>query len=125
MTRAATPLWHRLSTWLTVYAVALALIGFWPDSRIEFGSNILLFVPLGVGVALLLPRMRYLVLPVALLASLTIESAQAVFIAARTPSIHDILANVSGAALGLVGVALVEAWRVVRRRRRTSVSHGA
>lgn len=124
---------------MVVYGVALALIGFWPQpvdsgagwllrritrlfplltyERIEFGSNILLFVPLGVGLAMLLTRSRYLIIPVALLASLTIESVQAVYIAARTPSVYDIIANVSGAALGLVAVAVFEVWRRSRQRR--------
>lgn len=132
--------WGRVSTWVVVYGVALALIGFWPQpvdsgagwflrittrlfpmltyDRIEFGSNILLFVPLGVGLAMLLTRSRYLIMPVALLVSLTIESVQAVYIAARTPSVYDIIANISGAALGLVAVAVVEAWR-----RRTGFTH--
>src|SRR5690606_8924036 len=86
--------------------------------RIEFGSNILLFVPLGIGLALLLRRSRHLVMPVALLVSLTIESVQAVYIAARTPSVYDIIANVSGAAVGLVAVAVFETLR--RRRARLS-----
>lgn len=133
--RPRPPLWRRASTWVVVYGVALALIAFWPQpvdsgadrllgvisrvfpiltyQRIEFGSNILLFVPLGVGLAVLLRRTRYLVMPIALLVSLTIESVQAVCIAARTPSVYDIIANVSGAALGLVAVAVIEA----RRRR--------
>lgn len=126
-------LWGRASTWVAVYGIVLALIGFWPQpvdsgaggflrlitrvfplltyERIEFGSNILLFVPLGVGLAVLLGGSRYLVMPVALLVSLAIESVQAVYIAARTPSVYDIIANVSGAALGLVAVAVFEAWR--------------
>ena len=133
--RPPAPLWHRISTWVAVYGVVLALIAFWPvpvDSgsggflrwvtahfpvltyaRIEFGSNILLFVPFGVGLALLLPKLRYLVLPAALLVSLAIESGQAIFLAQRTPSLYDILANVSGAALGLIVLVVVEA---VRRR---------
>lgn len=128
-----TPFWRRLSTWLVVYGVALALIAFWPQpvdsgagrllrwitahfplltySRFEFGANILLFVPLGAGLALLLPRMRHLVMPVALLTTVTIESVQAVLISARTPSVYDIIANVSGAAFGLVAVAVIESWR--------------
>lgn len=122
-----------MSTWVVVYGIVLALIGFWPQpvdsgagwflriitrvfplltyDRIEFGSNILLFVPLGVGLSMLLVRSRYLVMPVALLVSLTIESVQAVYIEARTPSVYDIIANVSGAALGIVAVAAFQAWR--------------
>lgn len=122
--------WRRTSTWVAGYAVVLALIAFWPQpvdsgagallkwitthiplltyARIEFGANILLFVPLGVGMALMLPALRYLVMPVALLTSLSIESVQGVLIDARTPSVFDIVANVSGAALGLVAVVVIE-----------------
>ena len=128
----------RISTWVAVYGVVLALIAFWPQpvdsgagrflrwvtdvfplatyARIEFGSNILLFVPFGVGLALLLKQLRYLILPLAILASLTIESGQGILIAARTPSVLDIVANVSGACLGLVGVVAYEAWRAHRHR---------
>ncbi len=138
--RPPAPLWHRISTWVAVYGVVLALIAFWPvpvDSgsggflrwvtahfpvltyaRIEFGSNILLFVPFGAGLALLLPKLRYLVMPAALLVSLAIESGQAIFLAQRTPSLYDILANVSGAALGLIVLVVFEAVR--RRPRPTS-----
>ncbi|MFD5224618.1 VanZ family protein [Microbacterium sp. NPDC058342] len=125
-----------MSTWVIVYGVVLALIAFWPQpvdsgagrvlgwitahfplltyDRIEFGANIVLFVPFGIGLAMLLPTLRYLVLPAALLASLTIESMQAVLLAARTPSVYDIIANVSGAALGLIATVLVEV--LIRRR---------
>ncbi|GAA3930796.1 hypothetical protein GCM10022383_06740 [Microbacterium soli] len=118
---------------MCVYGVVLVLIAFWPvpvDAgaggllrsitasfpvltypRIEFGANILLFVPFGVGLALLLPSQRHLVLPSALLASLTIEAGQAVFLAQRTFSLYDILANAAGAALGLVGLVVIESLR--------------
>ncbi|MFD5213481.1 VanZ family protein [Microbacterium sp. NPDC058345] len=135
--RAATPpFWRRVSTWVVAYGVILALIAFWPQpvdagagdflrwlvdrvplltyDRLEFGSNIVLFVPFGVGLALLMRRLRYLIMPLALLASLAIESVQAVLIAERTPSLYDIVANVSGACVGLVAVVLTE---VLRRRR--------
>ncbi|MFC4139908.1 MULTISPECIES: VanZ family protein [unclassified Microbacterium] len=132
---APTPVsrWHRLSTWLIIYAVAVAIIVFWPHpaqigiiglidvikkvipgltgQRIEFGLNILLFVPLGVGMALLMPKLRYLVMPVALLVTLTIESVQGLFYTTRGPSIDDIIANTAGACLGLVGVVVWERWR--------------
>ncbi|MFE6995711.1 VanZ family protein [Microbacterium sp. NPDC057659] len=125
--------WHRLSTWLIVYAVGLAIIVFWPHpaqigiiglidvikkvvpgltgQRVEFGLNILLFVPLGVGMALMMPKLRYLIMPVALLVTLTIESVQGLFYSTRGPSIEDVIANTAGACLGLVGVAVWEWWR--------------
>lgn len=129
-----------LSIGATVYTIALALIAFWPQpvdsgagpllrwitdhvplmtyERIEFGSNILLFVPGGAGLALLLPRMRYLVVPIALVASVAIESVQAVLLTDRTPSIQDVIANVTGACVGLVGAVIFQQMR--RRRGRAA-----
>jgi VanZ family protein len=114
---------------LTLYAVALALIAVWPTpvdapaapllgrlirvipwltyNRIEFGANILLFVPLGLLLALILTH-RYLILPIALVTTVTIESVQAILLSLRTPSVMDILANTTGACLGLLLVALIE-----------------
>ncbi|HEX5728262.1 VanZ family protein, partial [Microbacterium sp.] len=90
---------------LTVYAIVLAMIALWPvpvDSgagdflrgvnrvfpaltyeRIEFSANILLFVPLGVLLMLLLRR-RFLILPIALVVTVGIESAQALLLDRRT-----------------------------------------
>jgi VanZ family protein len=115
---------------LTVYAVALVLIAVWPVpvdqgadrllafierhlplvtyARVEFGANILLFVPLGVLLPLILHRSRYLVLPVAFLVTVSIESVQALLLAQRTPSVLDIVANTAGACLGMVIVAVVQ-----------------
>ncbi len=139
---ATTPRWRRLSSWIVVYGVALALIAFWPQhvdsgagpflrwvtthfplltyQRIEFGSNVLLFVPLGVGLTLLLPRLRYLVMPIALLTTVTIESVQALFLGGRTASVLDVIANLTGAALGQVGLLVVQ--EVIRRRRARELS---
>jgi glycopeptide antibiotics resistance protein len=124
---------------LTVYAVALVLIAVWPVpvdegagpflaflerhvplftyARIEFGANILLFVPLGILLPLILRRSRYLVLPLAFLATVAIESVQALLLAHRTPSVLDIIANAAGACIGMVVVALVEAARRSRPAR--------
>jgi glycopeptide antibiotics resistance protein len=118
---------------LVVYSVVLAAIAFWPtpvDSgaggflkliekivplltyhRLEFGANILMFVPLGVLLALILPRRRYLVLPIAVTVTAVIESTQAVALDLRTPSVLDIIANTIGACAGLLVVELVEAAR--------------
>lgn len=138
--RVAVPRWRRTSTWLLVYGVALALIVFWPEpvdsgfspllrrisalfplltyERIEFGSNILLFVPLGVGLSLLLCTRRHLVVPLGFLGSLAIESIQALVLADRTPSVFDIVANVAGTCLGLIAVAAFEGLRSAVRSRR-------
>jgi VanZ family protein len=114
---------------LTLYAVTLAVIAVWPTrvdlpaapllrrllhaipwltyDRIEFGANILLFVPLGLLLALILTH-RHLILPIALVTTVTIESVQAILLSQRTPSVMDILANTTGACLGLLIVALIE-----------------
>lgn len=127
------PLWRRISTWVAVYGIALALIAFWPEpvdsgagrllkwvtqvfpvltyQRIEFGANVLLFVPLGIGLALLMKNLRYLVMPLGFLTSLTIEAGQAVFIPDRYPTVSDLIANTAGACIGLVAVVVFEAWR--------------
>ena len=115
---------------LVVYAVVLALIAFWPVpvdqgasgflrsissvvpwltyDVIETGANVLLFMPFGVLLALALPLQRGLVVPLALATTLVIESGQALFLADRTPSLRDIVANVLGAAIGLAIVQLAE-----------------
>lgn len=120
---------------LGAYVFVLTLIALWPTpvdsgagpllrlvarvapiltySRIEFGANILLFVPLGLLLALILQR-RYLIVPIAVVATVTIESIQALMIDKRTPSVLDIIANLTGACLGLLIVAFIE-WRRARR----------
>lgn len=122
--KATVPWWRRASSWMLAYGVVLAAIAFWPQpvdsgvspfvrvltrlvplltyERIEFGSNVVLFVPLGIVLGLLLPASRHLVVPLAFLSSLTIEAIQAVMLADRTPSVFDLIANVAGACLGLV-----------------------
>ncbi|GAB2698687.1 VanZ family protein [Microbacterium marinum] len=118
---------------LLAYLVALALTAFWPTpvdaglaplletvtrhfpvvthARVEFAANIALFLPIGVLLPLMMPRT--LVLPVALVATVAIESTQALLLDARVPSVLDIIANTTGACLGLL---ILEAFRARRRR---------
>ena len=118
-----------------VYGVALTAIALWPTpvdrdagpllraitdavpwltyGVIEFSSNVVLFVPLGVLLTLLLPRGSLFVPLLALLVTAAIESVQGLLLAARTPSPLDILANTAGAVLGW---AIVLAAQRVRRR---------
>ncbi len=122
-------------TALIVYAAVLALIGLWPSrvddpagsflrglthvipwatyARIEFGANILLFAPFGVLLALILTQ-RYLILPIALVTTVAIESLQALVLARRVPSVMDIVANLTGACIGLLIVVFLE-WSRQRR----------
>lgn len=115
---------RRPSTWLSLYGVALALIAFWPEhvdknfspliekliavvplltyQRLEFGANIALFIPLGLLLTMMLHRRPHLTLPIAVICSVAIESAQAVLLEHRTPSVLDIIANTAGACIGIV-----------------------
>ena len=116
--------------WLSAYAIVLALIAFWPVhvdsgagpflraitraiplltySRIEFTANILLFVPLGFLLTLILVRERWMVLPIAFLTTVIIETVQAIALSARTPSVLDIIANTAGACAGMLVAGFVE-----------------
>ncbi|MGA1826814.1 VanZ family protein, partial [Microbacterium sp.] len=124
---------------LTLYGISLAMIALWPvpvDSgaarflgrlirlvpvltypRIEFAANIVLFVPLGVLLMLIL-RERYLILPIAIVVTVAIECSQGLLLDKRTPSLLDIIANTTGACLGMLIVAAVQSWRArpVRER---------
>lgn len=117
---------------LLIYGAMLALIAFWPVpvdrgaagllrtitrtvpwltyGVIETTANVLLFVPLGMLLALALPLHRGLVVPIALATTLVIESGQALLLTQRTPSLRDIVANVIGAMVGLAVVHVVQ-WR--------------
>jgi VanZ family protein len=117
---------------LTLYGISLAMIALWPvpvDSgaggflrrvtnlvpvltyaRIEFSANIVLFVPLGVLLMLIL-RGRYLILPIAFVVTVAIECSQALMLDKRTPSVLDIIANIAGACIGMVIVAVAESLR--------------
>jgi hypothetical protein len=129
----ATPRVRSIAAWiLGAYLLALTLIAFWPSpvdagagplirlitrivpmltyARLEFGANILLFVPLGVLLTLIL-RDRALVLPIAIVLTLAIESVQGVLLDRRTPSELDMVANTAGACIGLLAVAVWQWWR--------------
>lgn len=136
--RRQTGVLRRPGAWLLAYGVALAAIAFWPTpvdagarpllraihalvplltySRIEFAANVLLFVPVGLLVTLVLRDRQWLVLPLAILATVTIETVQAVALHARTPSTLDIIANTAGACAGMAVAALVESVRTGVRR---------
>lgn len=127
------PAWHDARAWLVAYVVTLSAIAFWPtpvDSGagvllkaitrvfplltydvIEFAANVALFVPLGYLIALLLPNRRHLVLPIALIATVSIEGLQGVLLGARTSSVLDVVANATGACVGLVLAEVVPALR--------------
>ena len=125
----------RLVLWgaLLAYVIALIAIAVWPTqvdvpargmladitralpwltyARIEFAANVLLFVPFGFLFTLILRRAHYVVLPAAVVVTVAVESWQSL-IDGRTSSILDVVANVTGACLGILLAALV---RLARR----------
>ncbi len=66
---------------------------------IDFVLNILLFVPLGMGVAILSGSARKTILA-GLVLSLLVEAVQYFFISGRYASVGDVLTNTTGAGLG-------------------------
>lgn len=93
----------------------------WVDyAHLEFGANIVMFVPLGVLIALLLPRWEWWLAPIIGLAlSLAIEFGQALLLPERFATPLDVLANTAGATIGAL---VVTGFRIAARaaaRRRT------
>ena len=69
---------------------------------VEWLSNVLMFVPIGVFFAgAVLPARRFWVVPVAVVVSGAVETAQ-LFIPGRVSSLTDLVANTLGAVLGVV-----------------------
>lgn len=124
---------RRLAALLGGYLFALSLIAFWPSpvdegasglivralgflhrngvpgwfdySLIESGANVLLFIPFGILIAAFLPlRRAWLAVPVGVLASTCIELGQELFRPERVATSEDIVANVSGALIGVCAV---------------------
>lgn len=90
----------------------------WIDyDRLEFGMNVLMFVPVGLFLLLLLGRRRWwaaVLLGVAL--TVGIEAAQ-LFLPDRVSDFRDIVANSVGAFVGVVAALLVTWPAAVRRAR--------
>jgi acetyltransferase-like isoleucine patch superfamily enzyme len=124
-----------LRTLLGLYVAALACIGFWPTpvdrpltgfiadvlaalrehsltagigyGDLEGAANVILFVPLGLLCALLLPARRWLLAAVAgLLTSASIEAVQFLLLSERQASLRDVANNTLGALLGALAVRL-------------------
>ncbi len=124
---------------LGVYGVGLLLVVLWPQhvdrdivpliervhewfppvthARVEFAANVLLFVPPAALLAALLRRRRWVVAPLGFAASGLIELAQDALLPGRTADLRDVLANGTGAVLGLL-LALAIDWRRARRMRK-------
>ena len=75
---------------------------------IEFIGNILMFVPLGVFMAMLVARRHWWVLLFAgTLMSGFIELSQMLFLSDRYPDVRDLVSNTIGFLLGAVGASLI------------------
>ncbi len=89
-------------------------------SLIEFALNVALFVPLGVTLALLVPKVPWWVWGLfGFLASSAIEGIQLMLLDGRSATVRDIAANTVGLGLGAVLAQL--AMRIARRLPRSRV----
>lgn len=82
---------------------------------IEWLSNVVMFLPVGFLLAIVVPlRRRWWVVAAGALLSIGIELVQGAFLPERVASVNDVLANTTGAALGVLLVGLLT--RRFRRR---------
>ena len=83
--------------------------------RVEFAANIAMFIPIGVFLLLLLGRrFWWLAIVVAVLLTGSIEFTQQ-FLPTRVPDVRDLVANGSGAVLGVIVGLVLTAFKLVRR----------
>lgn len=88
------------------------------DSRMEFGANIALFVPVGMFLLLLFgTRLWWLALAASFAMTAAIETAQR-FIPGRVSDERDLVANGTGAVIGVLLALILTAPAALRRRRR-------
>lgn len=118
-----------------VYLVALGIILLWPDhldrhagaayallyrlfpgatgETMDFGLNVVLFIPFGVVLSAILRGHPWRLLGIAWVVPLLVEIVQGVFLPGRTSSALDVAANTLG---GLIGaVSAVVAGRLLTR----------
>jgi len=83
--------------------------------RVEFAANIAMFIPIGVFLLLLFGR-RFWWLAIVVAVSLTgsIEFTQQ-FLPTRVPDVRDLVANGSGAVVGVIVGLVLTAFKLVRR----------
>ncbi len=97
--------------WLHAHGLPEWFIGY---RKIEFGANILMFIPFGIILTLRLRRpWWWLSVLIAAAVSGAVELAQGIFLPQRIPAWSDIVANTSGALIGALLVLLV--WSLRRR----------
>lgn len=82
-------------------------------TRVEFGANVLVIVPVVVAAAWLLPRVRWSEWTAyGFIASLGVEAVQALVLSGRLATFSDVVANTTGALIGaVIGSALHQRFR--------------
>ncbi|HEX5331216.1 MAG TPA: VanZ family protein [Cellulomonas sp.] len=95
-----------LVAWLTRRGIPVTYDG------VEAAANVVMFVPFGVLGGLLVSRQyRSTVVAAGCAVSAAIETSQLLFLPTRVPTVQDVVLNTAGAALGLLGLAVVVAAR--------------
>ena len=148
--RQTTPRVVLASAGFAVYLIALAFIAFWPSpvdrpvdgrisefiawahsigmdaityARIEWTANVVLFLPLGVFLTVLLGSRRWwMSVVIGILVSSLIELGQGIFLADRTASGWDVLANSTGTLIGALLTVATTATIIETRSRSRSRS---
>lgn len=76
-------------------------------AEVEFMANVLMFIPLGIFVALLISRRHWwLLFFMGTAISGVIELAQMLFLSERTPDVRDLVSNTIGFLIGAVGAVI-------------------
>ncbi|POH70967.1 VanZ family protein [Cryobacterium zongtaii] len=79
-------------------------------NKLEFSANILMFIPIGFLVTLLLPaHVWWLALILCPLVSAGIELTQATLLSSRFATVNDLLANSTGAVIGILCAVILRA----------------
>lgn len=92
-----------LAGWISAHHETGALPSAVTFARIEWLANIVMFIPLGLFTAAVLPPLRRIwVLPATLALSSVIELAQNEWLPSRVASLYDVIANTLGATIGFV-----------------------
>ncbi|MBK5238150.1 MAG: VanZ family protein [Actinomycetales bacterium] len=80
-------------------------------NKLEFSANVLMFLPLGFLLTVILPaRFWWLALIMCPALSISIELTQGALLAARFATVSDVIANSSGALIGILLAVMLRAF---------------
>ncbi len=106
-----------LRIWLDTLHAEGKLPGFITFGLVEWSSNVLMFVPIGFLLAAgLSPARRIWAPATGAVMSTAIELSQKVWLPSRVSSVGDVLANTSGALLGMLILVAGSCWAGRARR---------